>query len=236
MALVDGAEIPFCIDRWEASLLHVAATGEREPWPGNQPVDGKEHEMVATTKQGNHPQGFISGAQAELACARADKRLCTLEEWRRACRGRNDTAYPYGAERRPNLCNDRFQGLEGHPVDVLFRRTAPPGADPESKWSTRSMNDPRLHELPRSVAATGTFPECVNDYGVFDMVGNLHEWVADRAGTFAGGFFMDTFRNGEGCEYATTAHDYDYHDYSTGFRCCRAVLHTGTPEPDANGA
>ena len=52
------------------------------------------------------------------------------------------------------------------------------------------------------------------------MVGNLHEWVADPKGTFMGGFFMDTFQNGEGCEYRTTAHGFDYHDYSTGFRCC----------------
>jgi hypothetical protein len=34
---------------------------------------------------------------------------------------------------------------------------------------------------------------------------------------------MDTFQNGEGCEYRTTAHRRDYHDYSTGFRCCRDV-------------
>jgi hypothetical protein len=31
---------------------------------------------------------------------------------------------------------------------------------------------------------------------------------------------MDTQINGEGCAYATTAHGFDYHDYSTGFRCC----------------
>jgi formylglycine-generating enzyme required for sulfatase activity len=52
------------------------------------------------------------------------------------------------------------------------------------------------------------------------MVGNLHEWIADPSGVFAGGYFMDTFQNGEGCEYRTRAHDLDYHDYSTGFRCC----------------
>jgi hypothetical protein len=27
-------------------------------------------------------------------------------------------------------------------------------------------------------------------------------------------------QNGEGCTYATSAHAFDYHDYSTGFRCC----------------
>ena len=59
-----------------------------------------------------------------------------------------------------------------------------------------------------------------NAYGVFDMVGNLHEWIDDPEGTFRGGFYMDTSRNGDGCSYETTAHNVQYHDYSTGFRCC----------------
>jgi hypothetical protein len=52
------------------------------------------------------------------------------------------------------------------------------------------------------------------------MVGNLHEWTSDPYGTFQGGYYLDTQINGEGCAYRTTAHDFDYHDYSTGFRCC----------------
>jgi hypothetical protein len=52
------------------------------------------------------------------------------------------------------------------------------------------------------------------------MMGNLHEWTADPAGTFRGGFYVDTVRNGNGCLYATTAHNTSYRDYSTGFRCC----------------
>ncbi len=85
------------------------------------------------------------------------------------------------------------------------------------------MNDPRLHELSQTVERTGTRSGCVTESGVFDLVGNLHEWVADPAGTFVGGFFMDTFQNGEGCGYRTTAHRRNYHDYSTGFRCCADV-------------
>src|SRR2546429_3764696 len=30
--------------------------------------------------------------------------------------------------------------------------------------------------------STGAFPGCVNDYGLYDMVGNLHEWTADPNG------------------------------------------------------
>ena len=39
------------------------------------------------------------------------------------------------------------------------------------------------------------------------MMGNLHEWTADPAGTFRGGYYVDTVINGNGCLYATTAHD-----------------------------
>jgi sulfatase modifying factor 1 len=87
-------------------------------------------------------------------------------------------------------------------------------------WQPSFMNDPRLHELERTVSPTGTFADCTNEYGVFDMVGNLHEWLAGPKGVFAGGYFMDTYQNGEGCEYRTRARRFDYHDYSTGFRCC----------------
>ena len=52
------------------------------------------------------------------------------------------------------------------------------------------------------------------------MMGNLHEWTADPAGTFRGGFYADTRVNGDGCGYRTTAHSAGYSDYSTGFRCC----------------
>ena len=55
---------------------------------------------------------------------------------------------------------------------------------------------------------------------MYDLVGNLHEWVDDPDGTFRGGYYMDTTKNGDGCSYHTTAHDFTYHDYSTGFRCC----------------
>jgi formylglycine-generating enzyme required for sulfatase activity len=71
-----------------------------------------------------------------------------------------------------------------------------------------------------TVAKTGEHADCVNDYGVFDMVGNLHEWTDDKNGTFQGGYYLDTSENGEGCAYRTTAHGFDYHDYSVGFRCC----------------
>src|SRR5262249_54807783 len=177
-----------------------------------------EHEMMAVSRAGTKPQGYISGAQATLACERAGKRLCSSAEFTTACRGPHHTRYPYGDQRRASACNDRSDKVEMHPLMRLFQQYSSDKSAPESMWQTRWMNDPRLHELSQTVAETGSFPECTNGYGVNDMVGNLHEWIADPDGTFAGGYFKDTVLNGEGCSYRTTAHNMTYHDYSTGFR------------------
>ncbi len=187
----------FCIDRYEAWLdgqspFHVPAAG------------------VAVTGPGQIPQGYISGDVAADACDAAGKRLCTVDEWLRACQGPDVTLYPYGDDYDLYACNDtRGQ----HPIVELF------GPNPD--WSPTEMNDPRVNQLPDSLAAGGDFPDCVSADGVFDMHGNLHEWIEDAAGTFKGGFYVDAVINGPGCTYTTTAHTMDYHDYSTGFRCCQ---------------
>ena len=219
MVLIPRARAEYCIDAYEASLEHRTGT-VRSSWPGNRAVDGRESEIVAVSRAGVKPQGYISGEQAAAACHNAGKRLCEAEEWVHACRGPDASVYPYGNERRAGACNDRYDKLDRHPVVRLFYEKAPPGTDPKEMWYSTWMNDPRLHELSDTVTPTGSFAECTNAFGVYDMVGNLHEWVADADGTFLGGFFMDTFQNGEGCGYRTQAHTTEYHDYSTGFRCC----------------
>ena len=90
-------------------------------------------------------------------------------------------------------------------------------------WGPVKMNNPALNQVPGTLAKSGEHEGCTNGYGVYDMVGNLHEWVADTTGTFQGGYYLDTHLNGDGCSYKTTAHDFGYHDYSTGFRCCADV-------------
>jgi sulfatase modifying factor 1 len=103
-----------------------------------------------------------------------------------------------------------------------------PGVDP-GVWS--KLNDPRLGEVSGTYTKTGERALCKNELEVFDLVGNVHEWVADETasgnGIFAGGYFQDVQINGEGCHYRTTAHARSYHDYSTGFRCCRDLTSSG---------
>ncbi len=169
----------------------------------------------AVSRSGVVPQGYISKNEAEAACKASKKRLCTGDEWQLACRGKKPTTFPYGDERKPGYCNDSGRA----PLASLHPEL--PGD--EVYASHEAMNDPRINRAPNTVAPSGQFAKCKNGFGVFDMVGNLHEWTADvngTHGTFRGGYYQDTHLNGDGCKYKTVAHDVTYHDYSTGFRCC----------------
>ncbi len=202
MAAVAG----FCIDRWEAALVEDAAGGRRGWSPYRNPGAAT---VVAVSAPGLVPQGYVDQVRAGAACARAGKRLCTDVEWLRACRGAAGTTYPYGNAREPGRCND---ARTCHPAVQYFQ---------SSDASVFSMiGHPCLDQLPGGLGRGGARTTCTSADGIFDLMGNLHEWTADPAGTFRGGFFVDTAINGNGCLYATTAHDVNHWDYSTGFRCC----------------
>jgi formylglycine-generating enzyme required for sulfatase activity len=194
MALVGAV----CVDRWEATLV------------GWSPYEVPVGSQVAQSVEGVPPQGYISGEMAAAACEAAGKRLCTLEEWMRACQGPDGLTWPYGNTYDPAACNDT---CGQHPVLSYW------GDDPNA-WDSEHMNAPGINQQPDTLAPTGSFPTCVSAEGIYDLHGNLHEWIADPDGTFKGGFYVDGSINGQGCNYTTTAHTFDYHDYSTGFRCC----------------
>lgn len=218
----------FCIDRFEAYVVRIQ--GEREvPHPSS--VRPTTLLLRARVSPGVFPQSSIDRPQAEAACKNAGKRLCTLREWKKACRGAEAYTYPYGNDEERGKCNTR----KSHLPTYFF--------GPDAR--TWDMDDPLLNRVPGFLAKTGTHPECMSSYGVFDMVGNLHEWVStpvdasmiasrpkDKVegsrfsivpgnGVFMGGFFSNSDENGPGCHYWTIAHPPSHHDYSTGFRCCR---------------
>jgi sulfatase modifying factor 1 len=199
----------FCVDRYEASLVEVLPGGRERAWsPYHCPQGARTR---AVSRRGSVPQAYVSQIQAERACHASGKRLCTNREWMRSCQGPGRTTYPYGAAHERGRCNENHAR---HPVVYLF------GAARRYIWDGVHMNDPQLNQMPGTVALTGAFGGCTNEFGVFDMVGNLHEWTGDPDGTFRGGYYMDTRLNGDGCQYTTRAHDTSYHDYSIGFRCC----------------
>ena len=205
----------YCVDKYEGTLVEVTSSGDERAWsPYEMPIDGRTYKAVSAS--GVMPQGYISGKQAEAACSAAGKRLCKPVEWRKACMGPKNQLWGYAAAKEQNRCNDHGKSpmLHFYPqVNVSWKLVG-----------MTEMNDPQLNQLDGALVKTGAHASCTNDYGVYDMVGNLHEWTSDPNGTFQGGYYLDTHLNGDGCGYRTTAHEFSYHDYSTGFRCCADVV------------
>jgi sulfatase-modifying factor enzyme 1 len=218
-----------CVDRYEAFLVQTGEAGAEAAWPHHQrPRAGVAY--AARNAAGASPQAYINRHEAEAACERAGKRLCTLAEWQRACQGRRRATYPYGPAYQKGACNSG----KPHLLSMFF------GRDGNAWKYEEHFNSPLLDQQPGFLAKAGEYAACESDEGARDMVGNLHEWVSDlvdeaRAparggprrltrpgnGIFMGGFFSTTSEHGEGCTFITTAHEPAYHDYSLGFRCCR---------------
>jgi len=207
MVLIAGR---VCVDRYEAALVEVLSDGTTRDWSPYQVVPAGRR-VRAVSRANVVPQGYISGQQSAGACMEAGKRLCARDEWMSACRGPANRTYPYGNSFMMGACN---VGRPVHPLISFYGRSDP------SIYTFTNMNNPGINQQPDSLARTGQYDRCVSQDGLFDMHGNLHEWIVEPDGTFKGGFYADTNTNGAGCLYTTTAHGFTYHDYSTGFRCC----------------
>ena len=95
----------------------------------------------------------VNWEEARAYCAFRGKRLPTEAEWEKAARGGIEGApWPWGAQYRPEPAAD---AEEGSPPPRPPARIGHPGA-------------------PTEVAS---FP--ANGYGLYDMVGNIAEWVED---------------------------------------------------------
>ena len=199
MALVGSS----CVDKYEGSLVEIREDGTETDFSPHEAPNG--HRVRAVSRPDVVPQAHISMVEAKRACAASNKRLCRADEWKAACKGPSNARYPYGNSRISNTCVDT-------------NRTSPMNVLHSGERTARTMNDPRANQMDNTVERTGAAESCTNDYGVHDMVGNVHEWTDD--GSFRGGYYLDTKLNGEGCDYRTTAHAPAYYDYSTGFRCC----------------
>lgn len=226
----------FCIDRFEMSLIdavsgqslsphyhptraQTAASWERYralaanatlPAPPPPSFQLQQDPSPLARSKGNVlPQGYLSADVARSACRAAGKRLCTMPEWILACRGEQNRKFPYGEQYQEGACNV-FR--EAHPAAVLHHD------------ASREHLDPRLGlvlgERGPLLRLTGATPTCQSQWGadaIFDMVGNIDEWVEE--GGFLGGFFSRATR--EGCDARVSSHPPQYFDYSLGSRCCR---------------
>ena len=222
----------FCVDRYEAHLVEWTSGRRHKPFFRPQ----AKQRYRASSAPRVLPQAYIDRDEASRACSAAGKRLCRAAEWRRACVGSKSLRFGYGNRWVQGRCNTH----KGHALAVIFGKNTPFSYEAH-------YNNPKVNQHPNFLAKTGKFSQCRSSDGVYDLVGNLHEWVADQVSTalkrsvpipygdhklgpkgnavFMGGYFSSKGEHGRGCNYITTNHASDYHDYSIGFRCCRDKRH-----------
>jgi sulfatase modifying factor 1 len=156
-------------------------------------------------KSGEKPVIMKTWYEAADACKAQGKRLCGDSEWTLACEGQERLPYPYGYNRNSEACNID----KPHP-DVNEKALANP--------ATREAEVARLWQGENS----GSRESCVSPYGVYDMTGNVDEWVINESGMpyksgLKGGYWGPVR---DRCRPMTTAHYEQFSFYQIGFRCC----------------
>ena len=213
----------FCIDQFEGTLVH---TKTEEPWSPYKNPGKTINDLKAVSRLGVVPQAYITGEQAAIACQNAEKRLCADSEWLQACAGSEERKFPYGNQEISGQCNYGRM----HP-DV---RTA---EKPAAKYELTDSEVNKVYDL----ASTGKYNQCVTPEGIYDLTGNLQEWVDDGnpaiPNKLGGGYYgaplcsggvcviQEPAKDNRGCGFQIVGHPITHWDYSVGFRCCKNIEH-----------
>jgi hypothetical protein len=168
-------------------------------------------------KEGTVPQDWMTFFDAQKAVASVGKRLCTHKEWTLAAEGPNTHPLPYGdGFHRQRLCN--FDNPN-------------PGID---VFQSKNPNDEASAKLRALLVPSGSMNNCISDFGVHDMSGNIDEWVINessqdmcinktsgncRTGLMGGHIWH--VRNAS--RPMTTAHGAGFGWYETGVRACKDI-------------
>jgi hypothetical protein len=163
-------------------------------------------------KKGELPSLLVSWGDAKKLCEEKGKRLCMEAEFNFACEGEAMLPYTYGYTRDATACN----------IDKEYRKR-----EKSLKKYERCMQKPECKaELERldQRLPTGSLPRCVSPFGVYDLNGNINEWVErpkqkypNRSGLKGGWWGPVRGR----CRPTVGFHKEDDYGYEEGFRCCK---------------
>lgn len=162
------------------------------------------HYCIDTKERGEPgsplPAHFVSFNDAAKACAADGARICKESEWEFACEGEEMRPYPYGWERKGELCN-----------------------------AERTENLGRIGNLVDHRAVSGSYPACKSAFGVFDQAGNVEEWVqpdTPKMGwkqVMKGSWWIPSRH---ACRSFQVGHGPEYGGGESGYRCCKDAART----------
>jgi len=167
-------------------------------------------------KRGEKPLLSVSGIKenltpdinAEELCNSVGKRICVKEEWFEACKGLNNSIYPYGNKPEETSCNTNkyWKAVDERKV---------------------ALRDPKTLIFLDQSEPAGSREKCVSASGAYDMVGNAEEWVKCQKGKFGwclvGGYWASG--KAASCKYTITKHAPNWHYNNQSFRCCLDIKH-----------
>ncbi len=214
-------------------ICHAYAQSERCR-DAERPVSFCIDRYEYPNQKGAHPVWMLDWYQAQATCESKRKRLCWASEWTAACEGPEHTPFPYGWERDHDKCN----------MDNFYVDPKKPG--PRAQFFFYSKDKEvafkELSRLDQSVPS-GSMETCRSGFGVYDMPGNLDEWVVSdvapkEKSKWAGlkGGAWGHVRSQ--CRPTTYSHEPEFTYYFVGFRCCRdaagaSAEETWSPSPEA---
>lgn len=163
-------------------------------------------------QKGELPALLISWTDARKTCEKIGKRLCTEDEYNFACEGEQMLPYTYGYVRDPAKCS----------IDKPYRKREKKLLKYESCMEKPECKK-ELEKLDQRLPA-GSMPACVSPFGVYDLNGNINEWVfrpkekpPNRSGLKGGWWGPVRGR----CRPTVGFHKEEDYGYEEGFRCCK---------------
>jgi len=160
-------------------------------------------------KAGVVPDVMMRFVDAEATCASVGKRLCTEFEWEMACEGPETLPWPYGYSYDPKACNSSKTYRPVSEAKLASRDASVREAEAKRAW----QGEP-----------SGAYPACKSAFGVFDLTGNVEEWVQTSRpewpwrSALKGGYWSKPW---SGCRGTNEAHGPQFRFYEVGFRCCK---------------